>query len=61
MKSKVPIGDDKLASECPKCGGDDLCIDNVEGLECMTCGCWFDHAPDGEIIWARPVRPMEIL
>jgi len=61
MKRKVKIGDDKLPAECPKCGGtEELCIDNVEGLECLDCGCWFDAMPDGQIIWARASRPADI-
>jgi|GEM_PF-3167748 len=60
MKSTVPIGADKLPSECPKCSSEDLCIDNVEGLECMQCGCWFDSDPDGAIVWARASRPIEL-
>lgn len=59
MKTVVKIGDDKLPSECPKCNGTDLCIDNVEGLECLECGCWFDAEPDGTVIWARSSRPVE--
>jgi len=61
MKLKVQIGEDKLPSECPKCDGTDLCIDNVEGLECLECGCWFDTEPSGIVIWARAARPAEIL
>jgi len=61
MKTKVPVDANKLADECPSCGSDDLCIDNVEGLECMKCGCWFDNDPDGQIFWARRMRPTEML
>lgn len=60
MKKSVKIGDDKLPEECPKCDGTDLCIDNVEGLECLECGCWFDAESDGTVIWARSSRPAEI-
>ncbi len=60
MKTKVPIGEDNLPSECPKCEGEELCIDNVEGLECMNCGCWFDALPSGQILWARNSRPADI-
>jgi len=60
MKKQVTIGDDKLASECPQCEGTDLAIDNVEGLECLECGCWFDTEEDGLVIWARASRPIEL-
>ena len=61
MKTNVPVAANGLADECPKCGSDELCIDNVEGLECMKCGCWFDTTPEGQILWARTMRPMEML
>lgn len=60
MKRKVKIGEDNLPAECPKCEGTDLCIDNVEGLECMECGCWFDTEEDGGVIWARASRPADL-
>lgn len=60
MKKSVKIGDDGLAEACPKCDSTDLCIDNVEGLECMECGCWFDTEEDGTVIWARASRPADI-
>lgn len=60
MKRKLKIGDDQLPAECPNCDSTDLCIDNVEGLECMECGCWFDAESDGTLIWARGSRPAEI-
>lgn len=60
MKKKVKIGDDGLAAECPMCDGTDLCIDNVEGLECLSCGCWFDAMDTGLVIWARTSRPAEL-
>jgi len=60
MQRKVKIGKDGTPDECPKCDSDDLCIDNVEGMECMKCGCWFDADTDGNIIWARTMRPMEL-
>jgi len=63
MKRKVKMGRGKvkIPLECPKCGNEDLCIDNCEGMECMSCGCWFDCEPDGAVIWARSARPNEEL
>jgi hypothetical protein len=55
----IPMKDD-LPAECPSCSSDDLCIDNVEGMECMACGCWFDAEPDGTVIWARMSRPADM-
>jgi hypothetical protein len=60
MKKIVKIGDDHLPEECPKCEGTDLSIDNVEGLECLECGCWFDTEENGQVIWARASRPADI-
>lgn len=62
MKRKVKISKGKIPipKECPKCLSKDLCIDNCEGMECMDCGCWFDCDPDGTVIWARLVRPLEL-
>lgn len=62
MKRKVKMGKGKIPipQECPRCDSDDLCIDNVEGMECMKCGCWFDTDPDGSIIWARATRPIDL-
>jgi len=61
MKSTVRMEDD-LPAECPNCDEtDELCIDNVEGMECLECGCWFDAEPDGTIIWARRSRPVDLL
>jgi hypothetical protein len=60
MKTKVKMDAKGLPDECPKCASDDLCIDNVDGMECMKCGCWFDAMPDGQIIWARASRPVEL-
>lgn len=60
MRTEVPIGDDKLPSECPRCSGEDLCIDNVEGLTCESCGCWFDTTQDGKVIWIRNSRPVDL-
>ncbi len=59
MKTKVEMSDG-TAAECPRCGSDDLTIDNVEGLECMECGCWFDTEPDGTVMWARADRPPDL-
>jgi hypothetical protein len=62
MKRKVKISRGKIPipKECPKCASKDLCIDNVEGMECMDCGCWFDTDSDGTVIWARLIRPVEL-
>jgi len=51
---------DDLPAECPRCESDDLCIDNVEGMECMNCCVWFDTEPDGTVIWVRNNRPAEL-
>ena len=59
MKRKVKMADD-LPAECPRCESDDLCIDNVEGMECMNCCVWFDTEPDGTVIWVRNNRPAEL-
>jgi len=63
MKYQVKMGRGKvkIPEECPKCGSEDLCIDNCEGMECMECGCWFDCDPCGTVIWARSARPNEEL
>lgn len=62
IKRKVRLGEDGLARECARCDGpeDELCIDNVEGIECLSCGCWFDYMDDGTVIWARQSRPLEL-
>lgn len=60
MKHKVKLDKKGLPDECPRCESDDLCIDNVEGMECMKCGCWFDTETDGSILWARDARPMDL-
>ena len=62
MKRQVKMTQEKhpIPAECPKCGSDDLCIDNVEGMECMKCGCWFDALHDGSIEWARNSRPVDL-
>jgi hypothetical protein len=59
VSRKVRMADD-LPAECPKCESDDLCIDNVEGMECMKCGCWFDTEPDGQLVWIRANRPADL-
>lgn len=60
MNRSVPIDDQDAPTQCPKCEGEDLCIDNVDGYECLSCGCWFDIESNGRVIWARPERPMEM-
>lgn len=63
MKRKVkmePYSGFRLAIECPRCSSDDLCIDNNEGLECMSCGCWFDTDQSGNVLWARDSRPADL-
>jgi transcription initiation factor TFIIIB Brf1 subunit/transcription initiation factor TFIIB len=53
-------GKSPIPNECPNCGGDDLCIDNVEGIICEECGVWFDAQEDGTIEWVRASRPQEL-
>jgi len=61
MKRAVKVDINGLPVECPRCDSDNLCIDNVEGMECMKCGCWFDTLDSsGTIIWARDARPMDV-
>jgi hypothetical protein len=60
MKSPIKMDDDGIPAECPRCQGEDLCIGNVEGMECMDCGCWFDAMPDGIVMWARNSRPVDL-
>lgn len=52
--------------ECPKddCPSrdepdkDPICVSNIDGYECMICGCWFE-AYRGELEWARDNLPQE--
>lgn len=60
MKREVSLSQEKIPQECPCCGKDDLCIDNVEGMECLTCGVWFDTDNEGNVIWVRSNRPMDL-
>lgn len=49
-----------IPQECPRCDTADLCIDNVEGMECLSCGCWFETDTEGHVIWAYLNRPTEL-
>lgn len=60
MKLKVNMDATGFPMECPRCESDDLCIDNVEGMECMKCGCWFETEFDGSLLWARDARPQDL-
>lgn len=62
MKRTVDMipGQVPIPKECPKCESTDLCIDNAEGMECLTCGCWFDTEVNGTVIWARLNRSVEL-
>jgi len=59
MKAKVPVDEHGIPDECPRCGSDDLCIDNIHGMECMNCGCWFDCDSVGAVQMAFDSRPMD--
>ena len=59
MKTNITLDDDGLPNECPKCSSSDLIIDNVDGMECADCGCWFDVDDDGNVIWAYDNKPTE--
>ena len=65
MKRKLRVNDDNHPMECPdeRCdpnahGEDDdpIAISNIDGYECMNCGCWFE-AIDGDVEWAYESVP----
>lgn len=61
MKTVVKVDSDGLADECPKClDTENLCICNDDGIECMSCGCWFSTDDSGSIIWAYNSHPIEV-
>lgn len=61
MKYRLRM-ENELPAECPncECETEQLCIDNDEGMECLDCGCWFDAAPDGTVLFARASRPSDL-
>ncbi|RPH75956.1 hypothetical protein EHM76_00310 [bacterium] len=50
--------------DCPKCGNTDtneVAVSNIDGYECMKCGCWFDRdETDGSVRFAYESHPLEI-
>lgn len=45
MKNEITIVDEH-PDQCPReicdANGDDIAISNIDGYECMKCGCWFE-------------------
>lgn len=64
MIRKLRADDDGIPSQCPNenCESqanrdDSICISNIDGYECMTCGCWFDTDNEGCVEWAYESTP----
>ncbi len=67
MKRKLEIDDENHPLECPNehCGpdgaqdDDQIAISNIDGYECLNCGCWFE-AIDGDVEWAYESPPVPL-
>ena len=46
---------------CPRCESDNVAISNIEGYECIDCGCWFDvNEETGRVEWSYDHCPSEV-
>lgn len=62
MNRLLRVDEDNHPIECPNesCDAppddDPIAISNIDGYECIQCGCWFE-AIDGEVEWAYESAP----
>lgn len=44
-------------NKCPKCESVEVSYSNIEGYECMECGCWFDRDDSGDLCFMYDSSP----
>lgn len=62
MIRKLKADDDGHPTQCPNeaCHApDEICINNINGFECMSCGWWFDTDKNGVVEWCYSEVPNE--
>lgn len=63
MKRKLKTDENNHPVECPNqelCDSemdDPISISNIDGFECVDCGCWFDTDEAGNVLWAYDEVP----